>query len=127
MKRAVVLTLAVGALALAGCGDNGSDSSGGAGASASKAIDNATSAALDARDSGFLAALRAGNLTFGDDGKMVDTAKQACSDFKDGKSATDVRGSVGQSSGLDADKSRNFIRIAVPAYCADQVTKLFDF
>ena len=137
MKKLVIAVLAASALVLAGCSDSdtqsATDSATNAannaaddiGSAASKAADSAGNAASNTRDAGFVAALGVANLKFGSDDDMVDEAKDVCEDLKGGKSATEAADSVKDKYNDDQGKALNFVRTAVPLYCATESGKLF--
>ncbi|MGU3291690.1 DUF732 domain-containing protein [Williamsia sp. M5A3_1d] len=136
MKKLILAAIAASALVLAGCSDsdtqNSSDSASNAatsaaddiGSAASKAADSAGNAASNTRDAGFVAALGVANLKFGSDDDMVDEAKDVCEDLQGGKSATEAADSVKDKYNDDAGKALNFVRTAVPLYCATETGKL---
>ncbi len=136
MKKLVIAVLAASALVVAGCSDSDTQSTTDSatqaadnaadaiGSAASKAADSAGDAAGDARDSGFIAILAATGLKFGDDKGMVDEAKNVCEGLKGGKTAAEAAAAVKGEYNDDQNKALDFVRSAVPVYCATEVGKL---
>lgn len=136
MKKLIFAAIAASALVLAGCSDSDTGSAADSatsaannaaddiGSAASKAADSAGNAASNTHDAGFVAALGVANLKFGSDDDMVSEAKDVCEDLKGGKSASEAADSVKDKYNDDAGKALNFVRTAVPLYCATETGKL---
>ncbi|MBT0566235.1 DUF732 domain-containing protein [Williamsia sp. CHRR-6] len=134
MKKIAIGLLAATTLVLAGCSDSKDSNDSNPGAAASKAVNSLAAqasaaasgvadGAANTRDAGFAAAVSASGLTLGDQKQTVAAAEKACTTLADSTLA-DAVDEVKDKYDGDTTKATNFIRLAVPVYCAGQLGKV---
>ncbi len=92
--------------------------------SAEQLVDNASTAAGDVKDNGYIQALESQNATFGSREDQIAAAQTACDELSNGTSLNDTVTKISDETGLDESKSRTLINIGVPLYCTSNSAKL---
>ncbi|PYE20789.1 uncharacterized protein DUF732 [Williamsia limnetica] len=92
--------------------------------SAEQLVDNASTAAGDVKDNGYIQALESQNATFGSREDQIAAAQMACDELSNGTSLNDTVTKIADETGLDDSKSRTLINIGVPLYCTSNSAKL---
>ncbi|HEY9311310.1 DUF732 domain-containing protein [Williamsia sp.] len=85
---------------------------------------SASAAVGTAQDTAYTQALESQGASFGSDDEEIAAARTVCDQLTGGTSLDATRVEVAETTGLEADKARTLINIAVPIYCPANVGKL---
>jgi hypothetical protein len=126
MKKFAALVAFLGCILFAGAcsSEDVQDATDRATDSAKEVAGDVSDATGDLRDDGYIKALKTQDVSFGDRTKQIETGKLACTELSNGTSIADTTKKVADDAGIDEDKARTLINIAVPAYCTQNSAKL---